>query len=208
VFEGPKSLIKLGWWLQSIHKVGLIKDSFGQVVKDLGGAGPPGRSFGCVSIYVGWGVSVPHLTPDQVSSSGVPERLGQVEKQAKAMACNSSIWASPTIGRSDALRMGHPSLLGWLRAWGEARHTIADMSHGFACPCCGNLTLGEQPPGTYWNCVVCGWEDHPGTVEDLEFVCGTNGVGLHQARENYKQFGASDRWLVPKVRKPLPEELP
>jgi hypothetical protein len=42
----------------------------------------------------------------------------------------------------------------------------------------------------------------------LEFVCGTNEVGLRQARENYQKFGASDGWLIPKVRKPLPEELP
>jgi hypothetical protein len=47
----------------------------------------------------------------------------------------------------------------------------------------------------------------PGTFEDPEFVCGTNGVGLRQARENYKAFGASDSWLIPKVRKPEPEEL-
>ena len=52
------------------------------------------------------------------------------------------------------------------------------------------------PPSTYWNCEVCRWEDHPGTREDLEFVCGTNGVGLRQARENYLKFGASDEWLV------------
>jgi hypothetical protein len=77
----------------------------------------------------------------------------------------------------------------------------------FPCPCCGNLTLGG-PPSTYWTCEVCGWEDHPGTREDVEFVCGTNGVGLRQARENYQRFGASDEWLIAKVRKPMPEELP
>lgn len=82
------------------------------------------------------------------------------------------------------------------------------MSQKFPCPCCGCLTLGEEPPGTYWNCEACGWEDHPGTVEDPEFVCGTNAVGLRQARENYRRFGASDEWLIPKVRKPQQEELP
>jgi hypothetical protein len=87
-------------------------------------------------------------------------------------------------------------------------HRIGGVPQTFPCPCCGNLTLGEQPPGTYWNCEVCGWEDHPGTLEDLELVCGTNGVGLRQARENYQNLGASDGWLIPKVRKPLPEELP
>ena len=30
---GPKSLIKLGWWLQSIHKSRLMVVNFGQVVK-------------------------------------------------------------------------------------------------------------------------------------------------------------------------------
>ena len=82
------------------------------------------------------------------------------------------------------------------------------MPAPFPCPCCANLTLGEQPSGTYWNCEVCGWEDHPGTFEDLEFVCGINGVGLRQARENYRAFGASDSWLIPQVRKPKPEEIP
>jgi hypothetical protein len=81
------------------------------------------------------------------------------------------------------------------------------MAGTFPCPCCEKLTLGQQPPGTFWTCEVCGWEDHPGTFEDPEFVCGTNGVGLRQARENYKAFGASDSWLIPKVRKPEPEEL-
>jgi hypothetical protein len=85
---------------------------------------------------------------------------------------------------------------------------IAIMSETFPCPCCGNLTLSQQPPGTYWTCEVCGWEDHPGTFEDHEFVCGTNGVVLRQARENYKVFGASDAWLIPKIRKPKPEGLP
>ena len=81
------------------------------------------------------------------------------------------------------------------------------MTQRFPCPCCGNLTLID-PPSSYGNCEVCGWEDHPGTREDVEFVCGTNSVGLRQARENYEEFGASDNWLIPRVQKPVPEELP
>jgi ribosomal protein L37AE/L43A len=88
------------------------------------------------------------------------------------------------------------------------RNRIVIVPQAFPCPCCGNLTLGQRPPGTYWNCEVCGWEDHPGTFDDLDFVCGTNGVGLGQARENYKTFGASEEWLLPKVRRPRTEELP
>ena len=33
--RGAKSLVKWGWWLQSIHKVGFIGDSFDWVVKEL-----------------------------------------------------------------------------------------------------------------------------------------------------------------------------
>jgi hypothetical protein len=28
-----------------------------------------------------------------------------------------------------------------------------------ACLCCGYLTIGEEPPGTFEICPVCDWED-------------------------------------------------
>ena len=34
----------------------------------------------------------------------------------------------------------------------------------FACPCCGYLTLSEEPPGTYEVCPVCDWGDDDAQV--------------------------------------------
>jgi hypothetical protein len=51
---GTKSPIMLGFGMQSIHKVGLMRADSGWDVKDYGGAGPPERFLGCTSIIAGW----------------------------------------------------------------------------------------------------------------------------------------------------------
>jgi hypothetical protein len=40
------------------------------------------------------------------------------------------------------------------------------------CACCGYQTLREPPPATWETCLVCLWEDEPGTLEDLDYVGG------------------------------------
>ncbi|MFN3326555.1 MAG: CPCC family cysteine-rich protein [Bryobacteraceae bacterium] len=78
----------------------------------------------------------------------------------------------------------------------------------YPCPCCGYLTIGEQPPGTFEICAVCGWEDDNVQFEDPNYAGGANKVSLNQARQNFATFGAKSQEAVKWVRKPLPEELP
>ncbi|MEM7049124.1 MAG: CPCC family cysteine-rich protein [Acidobacteriota bacterium] len=76
----------------------------------------------------------------------------------------------------------------------------------FACPCCGFLTLVEEPPGTYALCPVCFWEDDAVQFRNPEYEGGANKVSLAQARRNYARFGASEPQFLIHVRPPLPEE--
>lgn len=82
------------------------------------------------------------------------------------------------------------------------------MTTRFACPCCGFLTLGEQPPGTYVICPVCSWEDDLVQGRDPFYEGGANGTSLNQAKENYRLFGARSRSDLQQVRPPRPEEIP
>jgi hypothetical protein len=59
----------------------------------------------------------------------------------------------------------------------------------FACPCCGFLTLMEQPPGTFEVCPVCYWEDDPVQYADPVYRGGANQVNLSEARKNFAVFG-------------------
>jgi rubredoxin len=76
----------------------------------------------------------------------------------------------------------------------------------YECPCCGYLTLDEQPPGTYEICPVCFWEDDPVQFEDPKYEGGANRISLNQARINFRLFGAIDKESIKYVRKPLPSE--
>jgi len=70
------------------------------------------------------------------------------------------------------------------------------------CPCCYFKTLSER--GAYDICPVCFWEDDGQDDDDADRVfCGPNGgISLTQGRENYKNFGASQRKDLPHVRPP------
>lgn len=63
----------------------------------------------------------------------------------------------------------------------------------YACPCCGNKTLDEQPPGSYKICPVCFWEDDPLQFKDPDYEGGANGVSLRQAQKNFLEFGVCAR---------------
>jgi hypothetical protein len=69
--------------------------------------------------------------------------------------------------------------------------------------------LPEEPPGTYFICPVCFWEDDALNFENPdEDVGGPNGVSLNHARANYRAFGAAERKDLHHVRQPRAEELP
>ncbi len=78
----------------------------------------------------------------------------------------------------------------------------------FACPCCGYLTLDEEPPGTFEICPVCEWEDDNVQHNDPNYRGGANTVSLREARENFQRFGASDIARKARVRPPRPDEMP
>lgn len=76
----------------------------------------------------------------------------------------------------------------------------------YPCPCCGYLTFGEEPGGTYVICHVCFWEDDFVQFRDPDYRGGANKVSLKEARENFKVFGAVEPDKVQFVRPPKPEE--
>ncbi|UCB44162.1 MAG: hypothetical protein JSV77_01420 [Dehalococcoidales bacterium] len=78
----------------------------------------------------------------------------------------------------------------------------------YPCPCCGYLTLAQEPPGTFLLCRVCRWEDDPIQVKDPDYTGGANRPSLNQARENFLKFGAKEERFIDKVRAPLPSEIP
>ena len=78
------------------------------------------------------------------------------------------------------------------------RMSFQNVIKGYAdgphrCPCCGFRTLGER--GGYEICSVCFWEDDGQDEHDADEVRGgPNGdLSLTQARQNFREFGASDR---------------
>lgn len=77
----------------------------------------------------------------------------------------------------------------------------------YACPCCGFLTLNEEPPGTWQICPVCRWEDDLLQFGDPSHANGANEVSLEQARTNYVSFGAKDQPSRQHARAPLPAEV-
>lgn len=76
----------------------------------------------------------------------------------------------------------------------------------YVCPCCGFLTLLEEPPGTFAICPVCFWEDDDAQFRDPTLAVGANQVSLVEARKNFTEYGAVARDLRDQVRAPLPEE--
>lgn len=78
----------------------------------------------------------------------------------------------------------------------------------FACPCCGYLTLERSPGGTFRICEVCFWEDDGGQLRDPDYASGANKVSLRDARQNFREHGASELRCVQYVRPPEPAEIP
>jgi len=83
---------------------------------------------------------------------------------------------------------------------------MTDPASEHPCPCCGCRTLPEAPPGTFYICPVCGWEDDAVQFSDQNFSGGANSVSLAEARRNYSKFGASNRDCLNQVREPYPGE--
>lgn len=76
----------------------------------------------------------------------------------------------------------------------------------FGCPCCGYLTLQEQPPGTFELCPICYWEDDNVQYEDPDFRGGANVVSLREAQQNFLYLGASQEQFRKHVRSPTEQD--
>jgi len=76
----------------------------------------------------------------------------------------------------------------------------------FACPCCGYKTFSHEPDGSYEICKVCFWEDDPVQLKRPDYEGGANKVSLRQAQKNFQEFGACEKEMVKRVRKPTPDE--
>lgn len=70
------------------------------------------------------------------------------------------------------------------------------MTAAFPCPCCGYLTLGEPPPGTFSICPVCHWEDDRVQYDDPSYQGGANGSSLNEAKTNFQELEKSIRSLL------------
>lgn len=46
----------------------------------------------------------------------------------------------------------------------------------YPCPCCGYLTITDEPPGTFEICPVCNWEDDEVQYYDENYEGGANSV--------------------------------
>ncbi len=76
----------------------------------------------------------------------------------------------------------------------------------YACPCCRYTTLSER--GGYDICQICFWEDDGQDDHDATEVRGgpNSSLSLVEARQNYREFGASQARLLAFVRPPTDEE--
>ena len=70
----------------------------------------------------------------------------------------------------------------------------------YLCPCCGNYTLDESPPGTFNICPICYWEDDNIQYANPNYRGGANDISLNEARENYKKIGVISEKYLDKVK--------
>jgi hypothetical protein len=63
------------------------------------------------------------------------------------------------------------------------------MSQEYPCPCCGYL-IYDEPPGTYFICPICFWEDDLVQLVFPDGGGGANRESLIEAQQNFAKFGA------------------
>ncbi len=62
------------------------------------------------------------------------------------------------------------------------------------CPCCDYFTLERR--ASFDVCFICYWEDDGQDLDEVDRVSDPNHITLRQARENFRDCGASDRAAV------------
>ena len=66
----------------------------------------------------------------------------------------------------------------------------------YKCPCCGNDTLMEEPPGTFEICPLCHWEDDNVQFDDPDYAGGANLLSLNAARGIWEQCRQESERLI------------
>ena len=76
------------------------------------------------------------------------------------------------------------------------------MANHYCCPCCGQPTYPVAPENALaYICPVCYWENDLFVHTDDEPSDENRQLTLNQARENYREFGISDPWLLENLRR-------
>ena len=78
------------------------------------------------------------------------------------------------------------------------------------CPCCGFRTITDDrvPPGTYFICPVCGWEDDPVKFDDPDYRGGANDDSLNEVRAAFEVWREVGMPADDRRRPPMESELP
>lgn len=83
---------------------------------------------------------------------------------------------------------------------------MTDVSSArFPCPCCGHLTLHDQP-GSYDICHVCFWEEDGVQLRWPDYAGGANRPSLIDSQANFVRYGAMEERFTGNVRPPAPDE--
>jgi hypothetical protein len=110
--------------------------------------------------------------------------------------CDSEPAASETVGSWRKRKRRSPRKV----------EKVATLGSQFPCPCCGYLTLPEEPPGTFFICPVGRWDDDNLQFDNVNLRGGANRVSLKQAQANFGRLAKSDPDRRGEVRSPLPHE--
>ena len=68
--------------------------------------------------------------------------------------------------------------------------------------------MHDREPGFHQVCSICGWEDDLSQLRFPLMPGSSNRVSLHEAQQNFRRFGASERRTVGRVRRPEVGEAP
>ncbi|MFD8498067.1 CPCC family cysteine-rich protein [Amycolatopsis sp. NPDC059657] len=79
------------------------------------------------------------------------------------------------------------------------------MTDRFPCPCCGHLMF-DEPPGSYYICSVCFWEDDSVQLRWPDWAGGANKPSLIEAQDNYLRLGACEAQSLPRVHSARPDQ--
>lgn len=139
---------------------------------------------------------------------GCPEHLAALKRLGPTPLHRRSFHpVAQTVMLFDGSAMEEAAIEAAEEAAEAAQEQVAAAAR-FACPCCGYLTLDEEPPGTFLMCEVCWWEDDPIQFADPAYEGGANAPSLNQARAHFLSIAVSDPHLKGHERAPRPEEIP